>query len=118
MTISRFSLAIAALASPSLAAPTPVGTPIHRFVLIGGLEQLCGGDHDAQCSGYVMGVVDAANTIRVAESKPEVVCPSDGVGDDELVASVRRNLKANNLPQDYGAPTAIMQWLAKDFPCK
>ena len=65
-----------------------------------------------------MGIVDTANSIRVAESKPEVVCPPNGVGDEELVASVRRNLKTTDLPQDYGAPTAIMKWLAKDFPCK
>jgi hypothetical protein len=120
MTTFRFSLAIAVLASFAVAAPAsePVGTPIHRFVLLQDLRQLCGGDHDVQCSGYVMGIVDTANTIRVAQSKREIVCPPDNALNEEMVASVKKQLEATDLPPDYGAPTAVMQWLAKEYPCK
>jgi hypothetical protein len=120
MTIFRFSAAIAALAAAASAAPqsSPQGAPIHRFVRVADLRLLCGGEHNEMCSGYVMAVVDTANSVRVADSKPEVVCPPNGVGDEQLVTIVQANLKKNDAPDEYGAPTAILGWLGKEYPCK
>jgi hypothetical protein len=65
-----------------------------------------------------MAVVDTANSVRVAESEAEVVCPPNGVGNEQLVTIVQASLNKNEAPDDYGAPTAILEWLGKAYPCK
>jgi hypothetical protein len=65
-----------------------------------------------------MAVVDTANSVRVAESEAEVVCPPNGVGNEQLVTVVQANLKKSEAPDDYGAPTAILGWLGNEYPCK
>jgi hypothetical protein len=121
MTIFRFSILATSFLFSGCMTPsraTDKATPIHRFVSVTGLRQLCDGGHAAQCAGYVMATVDALNSIRVAESKPEVICPANGIGDQELVGSVTRYLAANRPPAEYGATTVILAALRKDFPCR
>ena len=121
MTIFRYSILATSLiwlGCETASRATNVGTPIHRFVSVDGLRRLCDGSHAAQCAGYVMATVDAVNSIRVADLKPEVICPTNGISDQELVGSVTRYLAANSPPAEYGATTVILAALRKDFPCR
>jgi hypothetical protein len=99
------------------------GVTIHRFVLVRDLKLMCapGGDAArlAQCSGYVLATVDGVNTANVVDGRPEIVCPPDGVGDAQLVRVVQDFLKSGKAPDDnFGASGAILQALAKEYPCK
>ena len=119
MTTFLFSVAAAAFGLTAPTAPVKPDDPaIHRFVRVGDLRVLCDGNHSEMCSGYVMAVVDTANSIRVAELKPEVVCPPNGAGNEQLDAVIRQGLKADKSPDDFGAPTAILGWLSREFPCR
>ena len=87
------------------------------------LLDLCADQSDAAraaCKFYIHGAIQSAQLMRAADSgqQPQpIFCPTDAVGVEQLVATLRSQVSAHPERGGFPAPTVILGGGLKAYPC-
>ena len=70
------------------------------------------------CSGYIIGVFDAAVTLARWEGFAEYICPPEGVTSGQLQKVVVKHLNEHPEKLHFAADSLVLNVLTEAFPCE